>query len=75
MLRKTFSWNRLLRVVSWMIRWIVIVRKRVKNQYTTTSFKALAVTELKKVESIIMKTYQYQEFKELRILIGQENRL
>ena len=46
-----------------MIRWIAIVRKRVKNQYTTTSFKVLAVTELKKVESIIMKTYQYQEFK------------
>ena len=39
MLRRTSSWNRMLRIAAWMIRWITTVRKRVKNQETTTCLK------------------------------------
>ena len=39
MLRRTSSWNIMLRIAAWMIRWITTVRKRVKNQETTTCLK------------------------------------
>lgn len=59
-----------------MIRWITIVRKRVKNQDTTICSKVLPVSELETAETVIMKTYQHHEFKEeFRILIGQEKQI
>ena len=74
MLRRASSWNRLqtAKVQTWMIRCITTVRKRVRNQNTTTSSKVLAVSELETAETI-MKSYQHQKIKlESVILVVHE---
>ena len=55
-----------------MIRCITTVRKRVRNQNTTTSSKVLAVSERETAETI-MKSYQHQKIKlESMILVVHE---
>ena len=65
---RVLSWSKLLRVTTWVMRWIKIVRKRVNktniDEGSPTQLHVLPVEELIAAEVVVIKGYQRMEFEE-----------